>query len=270
MSPEPSSHGISILLNFRPPALRNVTVPSPHILTKLGDSTSAKKKHPNVTINPLQQQAAAHTAAQVAAQMSSPNITYDMLSSGHPGYTPLLPSGLLLGSPFTPGTPTAFHTGHFPSLNAYPPSPTMPGTSGNLSGYATNGLLSPQMQTYSQFYNHQQSQSNSLDQNGLQIASMSDFANSPLPSPNPFLASVPGAQTCRTVYLGNIPSEALAEEILNNVRTGPIESIRILPEKNCAFISFLDVPSAQIFHTDATLRKLSIGGQEVKIGWGKP
>jgi len=270
VSPEPSSHGISILLNFRPPALRNVTVPSPHILTKLGDSTSAKKKHPNVTINPLQQQAAAHTAAQVAAQMSSPNITYDMLSSGHPGYTPLLPSGLLLGSPFTPGTPTAFHTGHFPSLNAYPPSPTMPGASGNLSGYATNGLLSPQMQTYSQFYNQQQGQSNSLDQNGLQIASMSDFANSPLPSPNPFLASVPGAQTCRTVYLGNIPSEALAEEILNNVRTGPIESIRILPEKNCAFISFLDVPSAQIFHTDATLRKLSIGGQEVKIGWGKP
>ena len=192
-----------------------------------------------------------------------------MLSSAHPGYTPLLPSGLLLGSPFTPGTPTAFHTGHFPSLNAYPPSPTMPGTS---NGYTANGLLSPQMQAYSQFYSPQQQQNHnsSLDQNSLQIASMSDFGHSPLPSPNPFLASVPGAQTCRTVYLGNIPSEALAEEILNNVRTGPIESIRILPEKNCAFISFLDVPSAQIFHTDATLRKLTIGGQEVKIGWGKP
>jgi RNA recognition motif-containing protein len=109
-----------------------------------------------------------------------------------------------------------------------------------------------------------------MDQNGLQIATISDYANSPLPSPNPFVTNVPGAQTCRTVYLGNIPSEALAEEILNNVRTGPIESIRILPEKNCAFISFLDVPSAQIFHTDATMRKLGIAGQEVKIGWGKP
>jgi RNA recognition motif-containing protein len=203
--------------------------------------------------------------------MSSPSLTYDMLTSGHHGYAPLLPSGLLLGSPFTPGTPTAFHTGHFPTLNAYPPSPTVPGSSRNMGGYATNnGLLSPQMQTYPGFYSpQQQNQGTQMDQNSLQITTISDY-NSPLPSPNPFVASVPGAQTCRTVYLGNVPSEALAEEILDNVRTGPIESIRILPEKNCAFISFLDVPSAQIFHTDATMRKLTIGGQEVKIGWGKP
>ena len=124
--------------------------------------------------------------------------------------------------------------------------------------------------TYPGFYSpQQQNQGTQIDQNSIQITTISDY-NSPLPSPNPFVASVPGAQTCRTVYLGNVPSEALAEEILNNVRTGPIESIRILPEKNCAFISFLDVPSAQIFHTDATMRKLTIGGQEVKIGWGKP
>ena len=202
-----------------------------------------------------------------------------MLTSGHHGYAPLLPSGLLLGSPFTPGTPTAFHTGHFPTLNTYPPSPTVQAPGGNLNGYTTaNGLLSPQVQNYSQFYpppnpGQQGNQGPTLDQNSLQMANMPDY-NSPLPSPNPFAAagsaSIPGAQSCRTVYLGNIPSEALAEEILNNVRTGPIESIRILPEKNCAFISFLDVPSAQIFHTDATMRKLMIGGQEVKIGWGKP
>jgi len=207
--------------------------------------------------------------------MSSPNLTYEMLTSGHHGYAPLLPSGLLLGSPFTPGTPTAFHTGHFPTLNTYPPSPTIPGQ-GNLNGYTTtNGLLSPQVHSYSQFYaappQGQQSTSGAtLDQNSLHITNIADY-NSPLPSPNPFAsAAIPGAQSCRTVYLGNIPSEALAEEILNYVRTGPIESIRILPEKNCAFISFLDVPSAQIFHSDATMRKLSLGGQEVKIGWGKP
>ena len=237
-----------------------------------GESSSSKKKHPSVSLNHMQQQhIASQNAAQVAAQMSSPNLTYDMLTSGHHGYAPLLPSGLLLGSPFTPGTPTAFHTGHFPTLNAYPPSPTMAGAQNNMGGFTANGLLSPQMQTYSQFYSpaQQQNQGSQMDQNSLQITTISDF-NSPLPSPNPFVASVPGAQTCRTVYLGNVPSEALAEEILNNVRTGPIESIRILPEKNCAFISFLDVPSAQVFHTDATMRKLSIGGQEVKIGWGKP
>jgi len=152
-----------------------------------------------------------------------------MLTSGHHGYAPLLPSGLLLGSPFTPGTPSAFHTGHFPTLNAYPPSPSIPGASSNMGGYTTNGLLSPQMQTYPGFYSTQhQTQGAQMDQNSLQIPAISDY-NSPLPSPNPFVASVPGAQTCRTVYLGNVPSEALAEEILNNVRTGPIESIRILP-----------------------------------------
>lgn len=219
----------------------------------------------------MQQQVLAQSAAHVAAQMSSPGLTYDMLTSGHHGYAPLLPSGLLLGSPFTPGTPSAFHTGHFPTLNAYPPSPTIPGASSSMGGYTTNGLLSPQMQNFQGFYSsgQQQAQGTQVDQNSLQITTISDYST-PLPSPNPFVASVPGAQTCRTVYLGNVPSEALAEEILNNVRTGPIESIRILPEKNCAFISFLDVPSAQIFHTDASMRKLSIGGQEVKIGWGKP
>jgi RNA recognition motif-containing protein len=242
------------------------------IATYAGDSMSKKK--PSVTINPSHQPNTP-SAAQLA-QMSSPNLTYEMLTSGHHGYAPLLPSGLLLGSPFTPGTPTAFHTGHFPTLNTYPPSPTIPGgATGNLNSYtAPNGLLSPQVQSYSQFYAQTAQQPNStlnVDQNSLQIANLGDYA-SPLPSPNPFAtaAAVPGAQVCRTVYLGNVPSEAMAEEILNNVRTGPIESIRILPEKNCAFISFLDVPSAQIFHTDVSMRKLTIGGQEVKIGWGKP
>src|SRR5271170_5839449 len=120
----------------------------------LGDSTSSKKKHPSVSLNHMQQQhVASHNAAQVAAQMSSPSLTYDMLTSGHHGYAPLLPSGLLLGSPFTPGTPTAFHTGHFPTLNAYPPSPTMPGASGNMGSFTANGLLSPQMQGYHGLYN---------------------------------------------------------------------------------------------------------------------
>jgi RNA recognition motif-containing protein len=43
-----------------------------------------------------------------------------------------------------------------------------------------------------------------------------------------------------------------------------------LPDKNCAFISFLDSSSATHFHSDAILKKLSIRGQDIKIGWGKP
>jgi RNA recognition motif-containing protein len=78
------------------------------------------------------------------------------------------------------------------------------------------------------------------------------------------------AGTSRTVYLGNIPPDTSAEEILSHVRSGQIESVRILPEKNCAFISFLDGSSATHFHSDAILKKLSIKGQDIKIGWGKP
>lgn len=74
----------------------------------------------------------------------------------------------------------------------------------------------------------------------------------------------------RTVYLGNIPPETSAEEILGHVRSGQIESVRLLPDKNCAFISFLDGGSATHFHSDAILKKLAIRGQDIKIGWGKP
>ena len=74
----------------------------------------------------------------------------------------------------------------------------------------------------------------------------------------------------RTVYLGNIPPETSAEEILGHVRSGQIESVRLLPDKNCAFISFLDGNSATHFHSDAILKKLAIRGQDIKVGWGKP
>ena len=76
--------------------------------------------------------------------------------------------------------------------------------------------------------------------------------------------------TSRTVYLGNIPSDTTAEELLSHVRSGQIESVRILNDKNCAFISFLDGSSATHFHSDAILKKLTVKGHDIKIGWGKP
>src|SRR6266516_6563982 len=73
----------------------------------------------------------------------------------------------------------------------------------------------------------------------------------------------------RTVYLGNIPSTTLAKEIIQHVHGCQIESVKLLPEKNCAFVSFLDNISAICFHSCAILSKLSIDGQEVRVGWGK-
>jgi len=46
--------------------------------------------------------------------------------------------------------------------------------------------------------------------------------------------------------------------------------VRLLLDKNCAFISFLDSTSAVHLHSDAILKKLTIKGQDIKVGWGKP
>ncbi|KAI5481452.1 differentiation regulator, Nrd1 [Pseudohyphozyma bogoriensis] len=77
-------------------------------------------------------------------------------------------------------------------------------------------------------------------------------------------------QTGRTVYVGNLPSDASVDELLNLVRFGPIDSVKILPEKSCAFISFLDPTTADAFHSDALMRKIRLHDQDLKIGWGKP
>jgi RNA recognition motif len=82
-------------------------------------------------------------------------------------------------------------------------------------------------------------------------------------------AAAANNQTGRTVYVGNLPADASVDELLNLVRFGPLESVRVLPEKSCVFISFLDGSTAAAFHADATVKKLSLHGQELKIGWGK-
>ena len=76
--------------------------------------------------------------------------------------------------------------------------------------------------------------------------------------------------TGRTVYVGNLPATASVDELLNLVHFGPLESIRVLPEKSCVFLSFLDGATAAAFHADATIKKLALHNQELKIGWGKP
>lgn len=73
----------------------------------------------------------------------------------------------------------------------------------------------------------------------------------------------------RTVYLGNIPNDLEPNELLDYVRSGILENVKILPSKNCAFISFIDLQSALLFHSDCILKKLNIKGNDVRIGWGK-
>lgn len=74
----------------------------------------------------------------------------------------------------------------------------------------------------------------------------------------------------RTVYVGNIPPGSSVSELLDLVHFGPIENVRMLPEKNCAFISFLTSQVAAAFHADSSVKRVSLRNQELKIGWGKP
>lgn len=82
--------------------------------------------------------------------------------------------------------------------------------------------------------------------------------------------AVSPSQAGRTVYVGNLPADASVDELLSQVRFGPIDSVKILPEKSCAFISFLDPTTASAFHSDALMRKIRLHEQDLKIGWGKP
>ncbi|KAL3229119.1 hypothetical protein RNJ44_02206 [Nakaseomyces bracarensis] len=74
----------------------------------------------------------------------------------------------------------------------------------------------------------------------------------------------------RTVYLGNVPPTLTIKELLDHVRSGVVEEAKILPEKMCAFVSFVDESSALLFHSDAILKRLNIENRDIKVGWGKP
>ncbi|KAL3435657.1 hypothetical protein BDV09DRAFT_67740 [Aspergillus tetrazonus] len=200
--------------------------------------------------------------SSTADNMATSGTAFDM------NFTPLLPSQLLLGSPFQPGTPSAFTSPQFTNYGGFPQNPSGQG--------AQNQLGSPTQGSHNAgLY------SNLLAAEGLgnqqilagpqsPVGGLGGLGNTAYGSPA--AAVTPGllSGTSRTVYLGNIPPETPAEEILNHVRSGQIESVRLLPDKNCAFISFLDSNSATHFHSDAILKKLAIKGNDIKVGWGKP
>ncbi|KAG0002788.1 hypothetical protein BGZ65_002325, partial [Modicella reniformis] len=79
-----------------------------------------------------------------------------------------------------------------------------------------------------------------------------------------------GTSGVRTIYMGNVPPECTIDEVLNLVHSGLVESARLLPEKNCAFISFMDPNAAASFHRDGAIQKFRLAGREVRVGWGKP
>ncbi|PNS16123.1 Negative regulator of differentiation 1 [Sphaceloma murrayae] len=193
--------------------------------------------------------------------MPTPGTALDM------NFTPLLPSNLLIGSPLQAHSPTGFASPQFQSFSTF--LNQIPNQ--NQRNQHHQGMMSPQM--YAQPMGHQGnsfmsgpgSPTAAYGFNQQMSANMMGGYGAPMA-----MAQAPMSAQSRTVYLGNIPPDTTPEEILSHVRSGQIESVRLLPDKNCAFISFLDSGSATHFHSDAILKKLSIKGQDIKIGWGKP
>ena len=204
------------------------------------------------------------TNHQNANDMTTPGTAMDM------NFTPLLPTNLLIGSPFQPATPQFNTFGGFQQQNSTAHQHNQQTQIGSPMNNQHNNFSPP-------LYQNMVSPSNYGVQQFLQGGTQSPtgtFGNVGHPgySGNAVMQMAPtlGNASSRTVYLGNIPSETSAEEILGHVRSGQIESVRLLPDKNCAFISFIDGSSATHFHSDAILKKLAIRGQDIKVGWGKP
>ncbi|KAG5455363.1 MAG: hypothetical protein BJ554DRAFT_5239 [Olpidium bornovanus] len=84
-------------------------------------------------------------------------------------------------------------------------------------------------------------------------------------------AAASAASPTRTVYIGGIPPDVAITRLLDHVKcAGPIENVRHFPDKSCAFIYFLDVPTAALFHQECQHKKLTVDGHELRVGWGKP
>ncbi|KAI0128373.1 hypothetical protein BJ170DRAFT_324954 [Xylariales sp. AK1849] len=231
-------------------------------MSGFGERHPRRGNIPSINTQQMGQQVAAPTNAQ---DMTTPGTGFDMQ------FTPLLPSQLLLGSPFQPGTPAFANNQfqnmpgqhHFQQHNGHQQQSGMGSPiQHNMAPQQYQTIVSPSTYGAPQFYTPQSPTSAYTNMGGqMHMQPTSPTQMSPT-------GMITG--TSRTVYLGNIPPDTTAEEILGHVRSGQIESVRLLPDKNCAFISFLDANAATHFHSDAILKKLCIKGQDIKIGWGKP
>ncbi|KAI9284735.1 hypothetical protein BC943DRAFT_325493 [Umbelopsis sp. AD052] len=96
----------------------------------------------------------------------------------------------------------------------------------------------------------------------------SDHAQSLSTSPS----SSQAQQPTRSLWLGNIDSSLTVNDLTHLFGMyGPIESARVLLEKECAFVNFLRLEDA-LAAKDDLVNKLNcrIAGHTVKVGFGKP
>ncbi|KIY62849.1 hypothetical protein CYLTODRAFT_494356 [Cylindrobasidium torrendii FP15055 ss-10] len=174
-------------------------------------------------------------------------------------------------------TSAAANNGQQPSPNSAMfggPSPSAPSPYNAFGAYGMLGLGLPGMLGFP--YNQIPGFGANFQQNQAGLPSLTipsspgGYSAQALQAASAALSASASIAQNRTVYIGNLPATASVDELLNLIHFGPIENVRVLPEKSCVFISFLDGATAAAFHADATIKKLTLHGQELKIGWGKP
>jgi RNA recognition motif-containing protein len=74
----------------------------------------------------------------------------------------------------------------------------------------------------------------------------------------------------RTIYVGNLAPGTTYEELLNHIRGGIIDNVKIIEDKNCAFITFVEASAAASFQQDANSKRIVVKDNELKFNWGKP
>jgi hypothetical protein len=76
-------------------------------------------------------------------------------------------------------------------------------------------------------------------------------------------------QASHTVWVGGLPIGTTEQELRNLFgQFGCIDNIKMLHEKNCAFVRFSEI--AEAYHAHTKMQGQFIGGQQLKLGWGKP
>lgn len=73
----------------------------------------------------------------------------------------------------------------------------------------------------------------------------------------------------RTVFLGSVGPEVTIEDICDHIHTGQLQSVRINPDKRCAFVTFLKPESAEIFLARSMQFGLHIRTSQLKPAFAK-
>jgi hypothetical protein len=76
------------------------------------------------------------------------------------------------------------------------------------------------------------------------------------------LADVPN----RSVYVGNLPEGVTPERVLDVVYGGLVDAVRVVPDKQCAFVNFIYPSGAHAFLDGAATAGVTLGDRALRVG----